>query len=913
MNGLYITLPFLQFALSLLLASIVIFSDARDRRNRLFVLFLFAMAVWGVGIFGMRDSFPDAVLALSWEKIALTAVPFSGIFFYHFVIAYTRKEGRARLLAVMYTLGVISGVLSLAGQSATGMAETFYGFAPELGWSFPLVLMAAYPPVILAIYELTLAHRNAEPGQDTARLSALRLAALLAVAGGTTDILPSLGIGIYPMGVLGNLAFIFIATWAVVRYRLMELRLVLRRGLAYIAISSLVFAVYGVAYGALWLLAQNLSATAVAIAAFGAVVMAGLFVQPIVGRVQTYIDRLFFRERVDRLSAIARIGEMGNDIADLKALTAGLVETMRRGSQSDWTALLLPDRTGRDFITVADTRSPSPAIRVAQDGPVAAGLELRLSVLPVEANESTYAETGIAPDDGSLYADAGARLVIPLAVKGSLTGMILVGPKLVGSGYTTEDLKFLRTAADHAATSLENSRLYAAAKREANERTALAELGRVVNSTLDLENVFRRCEQQVRLLLSYDRFVITTVDHENGMLTDAFVHGASVPGWGNGHTHPIKGSPLEPVIANQTGIILNGETDSMQYHDYPARAASRSAGLSSMLAVPLISAGEVIGTMNLKSIARNAYLGRHLELAERVGAQIATAIANSQHYERSLQLAAERETRVRLDADNHELQRVNEAKSKFLSLVSHELKTPLASILGFAEILLRNKEGNLAERQIQGLQVIERNGRSLNSLVNDLVDVGRGQSGDLIIEQSNFDAQELVGELAQSFVPILDGRRQTLSVSRPDGHVYVEADRDRIAQVLTNLVSNASKYSPEESLVELSMWEREGRLYFSVRDHGIGISPEDQEKLFTPFFRAENEETRAASGTGLGLVITKNIIEKHGGELTVESEIGVGTTMQFYLNIDRAEERADAQPNNSASKEDRVEEIVRAA
>ncbi|MCH7739053.1 MAG: GAF domain-containing protein [Chloroflexi bacterium] len=913
MNELYVTLPFLQFALSLLLASVVIFSDAKDRRNRLFVLFLFAMAVWGVGIFGMRDSFPDAALALSWEKIVLAAIPFSGIFFYHFVIAYTRKEGRNRLLIAMYGLGVAAAALSLAGQSATSMVETFYGFAPQLGWSFPLVLMAAYPPVILAIYELTLARRNAEPGEDKARLSALRLAAVLAVAGGTSDILPSLGIDIYPMGVVGNLAFVFVATWAVVRYRLMELRLVLRRGLAYIAISSLVFAVYGVAYGALWLLAQNLSATAVAIAAFGAVVMVGLFVQPIVGQAQTYIDRLFFRERADRLSGIARIGEMGNDIADLKALTVGLVDTMRKGSQSDWIALLLTDRTGRDFITVADTRSSSPAMRVAQDGAIAARLERLLSVLPAEATESTYAGTGNALDDGSLLTNAGARLLIPLAVKGSLTGMIFVGPKLVGSGYTTEDIKFLKTAADQAATSLENSRLYAAAKREARERTALAELGRVVNSTLDLENVFQRCEQQVQHLLSYDRFVITTVDHENGMLTDAFVHGTEVPGWGNGHVHPIKGSPLEPVIASQTGMILNGEADATQYDDYPARAASRSAGLSSMLAVPLISAGQVIGTMNLKSTTRNAYFERHLELAERVGAQIATAIANSQHYERSLQLAAEREARMRLDADNRELQRVNEAKSKFLSLVSHELKTPLASILGFAEILLRNKEGNLAERQIQGLQVIERNGRSLNSLVNDLVDVGRGQSGDLNIERSEFDARELIDELSQSFVPILEGRNQTLSVSRPDGHVYVEADRDRIAQVLTNLVSNASKYSPEETEVELSMWEREGRLYFSVRDHGIGMSAEDQQKLFTPFFRADNEETRAVSGTGLGLVITKNIIEKHGGELQVESEVGVGTTMQFYLSAARAEEHADSHQGISVSEEDCIEEIVAAA
>ena len=118
----------------------------------------------------------------------------------------------------------------------------------------------------------------------------------------------------------------------------------------------------GIAFGALWLLAQNLSTTAVAIAGFGAIVLAGLFVQPIVSQVQPYIDRMFFRERIDRLNGISRISEIGNDIANLKALTASLANTMRLGSQSDWLTLLLPDTTDRFFTTVADCGSTSRRI-----------------------------------------------------------------------------------------------------------------------------------------------------------------------------------------------------------------------------------------------------------------------------------------------------------------------------------------------------------------------------------------------------------------------------------------------------------------------------------------------------------------------------------------------------------------------
>jgi signal transduction histidine kinase len=270
-------------------------------------------------------------------------------------------------------------------------------------------------------------------------------------------------------------------------------------------------------------------------------------------------------------------------------------------------------------------------------------------------------------------------------------------------------------------------------------------------------------------------------------------------------------------------------------------------------------------------------------LAENVASQIAGAIARSQLNAKAIQLSQERELRARLEAEKNELARVSEAKSEFLSTVSHELKTPLATILGFTDVLAANRQGNLTPRQVEQLGLIQRNGRRLGVLINDLVDVAGIQAGRFDIDPQEFDAVELLNEVARSFAPIVDARRQNLAVRFPAGSVRVSADRGRLAQVMANLLSNASKYSPEESQIDFEADVVGYRLMVMVRDRGAGIREADQRRLFTSFFRARNEATRSAPGTGLGLVICKRIIDLHGGSIDVDSAEGAGTVMRFQV------------------------------
>jgi signal transduction histidine kinase len=227
------------------------------------------------------------------------------------------------------------------------------------------------------------------------------------------------------------------------------------------------------------------------------------------------------------------------------------------------------------------------------------------------------------------------------------------------------------------------------------------------------------------------------------------------------------------------------------------REASVSMGLNSMMAVPFIARGRVIGTLILESRRVSAYRAEELALAERIGGQIVNAINNSRQFVQAMELADATEAKLIVDAENIELQRLNEAKIQFLSTVSHELRTPLTSMLAFASLLKRNKDDNLTEKNLKHLDIIDKNGRRLNVLIQDLLYVSRMDMGNLALEPSEFDIIETVTDIVDSFAPIYEAKTQTLEVDLPEGEQLIYADKNRIAQVLTNLLSNASKYSPE--------------------------------------------------------------------------------------------------------------------
>jgi signal transduction histidine kinase len=240
-----------------------------------------------------------------------------------------------------------------------------------------------------------------------------------------------------------------------------------------------------------------------------------------------------------------------------------------------------------------------------------------------------------------------------------------------------------------------------------------------------------------------------------------------------------------------------------------------------------------------------------------------------------------REQNAQLAAANVELRRLDQAKSSFVSIAAHELRTPLASISGYVEMLLDGDAGELGARQAEFLKVVEGSAQRLLRITRDLLDAARLEAGrmELILRPVDFGA--LAAEVVTEFRPQLEAREQEARVTASPDLPLALIDRGRAAQVLANLISNAVKYAPHDSIIDIDLRpnpDDASSLRVAVSDRGPGIPLEDQDRLFRPFERGAHAVSRAQTGTGLGLYISKALVELHGGRLWVQSKLGRGAT-----------------------------------
>ena len=258
------------------------------------------------------------------------------------------------------------------------------------------------------------------------------------------------------------------------------------------------------------------------------------------------------------------------------------------------------------------------------------------------------------------------------------------------------------------------------------------------------------------------------------------------------------------------------------------------------------------------------------------------------------------EKREELERLNRELQRTNDElneanarlrevaglREEFLALTTHDLRSPLTVISGVISFFSSGRLGALTPEQQKMVEMMERNTASLIELVNDLLDASKLESGALTLELAPTDLRALLDELADSMRPLAQEKGIALAAAVPAELPRVPADRQKLRRAVVNLLSNALKFTPRGGRVELGAGREDGAVRVWVADTGVGIPPEDVERLFEKYEQGRNRAPRREKGTGLGLYITRQLVELHGGEISVTSEVGKGSTFSFTLPVD---------------------------
>ena len=335
---------------------------------------------------------------------------------------------------------------------------------------------------------------------------------------------------------------------------------------------------------------------------------------------------------------------------------------------------------------------------------------------------------------------------------------------------------------------------------------------------------------------------------------------------------PVDGTVTGRTVRERRSILV---ADSRLDHDFIAAEQQ----IVCEACAPILTPDRVLGTLLLEEESVGKLTAADLNLITTVANNVSVALEN-------VRLNDEARTRVaHLARANQELASANALKSEFLATMSHELRTPLNAIIGFSELLSDGIVTEPAEMQACLADILN-SGRHLLSLINDVLDISKIEAGRMELKPTVFDVCEEVREVTRSVAPLVAARGHTLSVEGMDVEHAVYADRQRVRQIILNLVSNAVKFTPDSGAIRISV-SHDGppanTVSIAMCDTGIGIRPEDFPKLFEKFRQLDSAHNRRYEGTGLGLALTRQLVELSGGTIAVTSTVGVGSTFTFSL------------------------------
>lgn len=451
----------------------------------------------------------------------------------------------------------------------------------------------------------------------------------------------------------------------------------------------------------------------------------------------------------------------------------------------------------------------------------------------------------------------------PLQARGQILGAVYVDNRFFTNVFDEADLDLLTTFANQAAVAIENARLFTqtdqALARRVEELSLFQRIDQQLNKSLDLHRVLSLALNWAIALTNADGGSIgllegTEENPDKRQLRLLIYRGAE----DSSELRVIEGDHpvLAQVLARDSSVLTRDVTVEESIDGTPALV---------QLAVPIKRDGVITGLITLETQHASEISREDIAFVERLADRAAVAIKNARLYEA--------------------VQAANQAKSDFVSLVTHELRLPMTSIKGYTDLLSSGMAGSLSDQQKQFLDVIRRNLDRMSTLISDLSDINRIESGRMQFENKDFDILEVVEEVLATFREAVESKEQTLAVEIEDDLPPVHADPTRISQVLSNLVSNAHKYTPAGGKITIRAGYNHKHAKIAVSDTGIGISTENQANLFTQFFRAEDKAVREQAGWGLGLSIVRKIVEAQNGAITYTSELNHGSTFTFTVPL----------------------------
>ncbi len=845
-----------------IIAGPLLLARGRKKIHILWAAFLSAVALWGIGMFKIGTA-TNQIDSIFWWKIAEVGVIFIPVFLTHFVISFLKLKRRL-LLVLFYTATTVFLCADLFTDYFVrdlyfAFNQFYYILATPLYTAFICIFVAS---VIYVIFELSRAYRGSTSIIRN-QIKYLILAFAIGFSGGVTSYPPIYRINVYPVWNATIFISVLMVGYAILRYRLMDIRIVVRKTVIYL--SSAAFA-YGAFFFLVWLFNLYFGGVFNSSAYLSGLILAPLFVVLLLklySTVQRTANKYLFYSLYSHQETISKLTNELTDSIDLGKIIDSIVNSIKQSMQLNRAGILLIDQDGEVIkykIAKKIGFNENNGISLVQDNFLTRYLEktqkplVRDEIQMISRDSTDGAEKKKLDIFFENMKHIEASLCLPMIISGKLIGIIVLGSKISEDAYTNEDLELLDTLSKQAAVAIDNARLYKEVQDfSKNLQHKVDEQTQEIKKSYEAEKKYRERIDSIRVedeaLLANIGDGVIAVDKE-GKVT--FMNRAAedmlmikpesiinkpynevlLMQDEKGEPVPKEKSRFFSALASgkKTAVDLSGSADSIYY--YVRGDKTRFPAAETV--APVVLLGNIIGAVD---VFRD--------------------------------ITVEKE--------------IDKSKSEFVSLASHQLRTPLSVIKWYVEILLKGKTGKVSPKQKKFLKEIKTGNERVINLVNVLLNISRLEAGKLKINATDVDIKKEVQDIIKGCNLDIKKKKQKLTFEALGDLSKIKTDIDLAKIVLQNIISNAVKYTPPGGTITCKIRGRNKKILLEVKDTGIGIPKEQQGKIFEKLFRASNAFSHDPEGNGLGLYTAKKVIERLGGHIRFESKEGQGTT--FFLEF----------------------------
>ena len=596
---------------------------------------------------------------------------------------------------------------------------------------------------------------------------------------------------------------------------------------------------------------------------------------------------------VEELRALGEVGQAVSGSLDIQAVLTSIVSHAVDLSKADAGTIYEFDESTQAFVPRANYGMSEELIEALRESRIRVG-EGAVGHAALAQAAFQIADLEREPHYALRFLiEAGFRalLAVPLLREGHVIGGLVVRRKVAGE-FPRVTVDLLQTFATQSVIAIQNARLF----REIDDKSrALEELSRnqeqlsrlstALQEPLSLAEQLTRVLDAARQVVGLDRLYIWTLSPAGDGLGVSAQAGFDPGDWQDlvGVSIPIDKAGALTVVCRTGEPLLFGEARPLPeaYRLRPPYSTLRGLRVKSFLVIPMIARGRTVGVLAADNRRSRAVIPTHaVELLQTFAAQAAVAVENARLFQE-------------IQDKGRELELASKHKSQFLANMSHELRTPMNAVLGYTDLILDNIFGDVPEPIRDTLERVKANGQHLLGLINDVLDLSRMEAGQLTLSLGDYAMGEVVHAVVSTVESLAAGKKLALKAIVPPDLPPGRGDERRLTQVLLNLAGNAIKFT-DSGQVLIEVRAADGAFVVSVTDTGPGIPEADRGKIFEEFQQADSSSTRQKGGSGLGLSISRRIVELHGGRLWVDSVLGEGSTFHFTvpLRVERQAERA---------------------